>query len=183
LVAYAKANPGKVNYSSSGLGSSLHLAAELFAQRAGIKMTHVPYPGSAGAMRALLADEVQMFSEVISGALPQIDQKTVVPLAITSAKRLSVAPSIPTVAESGYPGFEALGWYGLAVPKATPAAVVTRIETAINKILASGVLQARFEPLAIVIPGPQEPGSADKYMAKDRAMWEPLVRSLNISLD
>ncbi len=183
FVAYAKANPGKVNYSSSGLGSSLHLAAELFAQRAGIKMTHVPYPGSAGAMRALLADEVQMFSEVISGALPQIDQKAVVPLAITSAKRLSVAPSIPTVAESGFPGFEALGWYALAVPRATPPAVVTRIESAINKILASGVLQARFEPLAIVIPGPQEPGSADKYMAKDRAMWEPLVRSLNISLD
>ena len=183
FVAYAKANPGKVNYSSSGLGSSLHLAAELFAQRAGIKMTHVPYPGSAGAMRALLSDEVQMFSEVISGALPQIDQKAVVPLAITSAKRLAVAPSIPTVAESGYPGFEALGWYALAVPKATPAPVVARIETAINRILASGVLQARFEPLAIVIPGPQQPSSADAYMAKDRALWEPLVRALNITLD
>lgn len=183
FVAYAKANPGKVNYSSSGLGSSLHLAAELFAQRAGISITHIPYPGSAGAMRALLSNEVQMFSEVISGALPQISQKTVTPLAITSAKRLSVAPEIPTVAESGYPGFEALGWYGLVVPRATPAAVVTRLENAINKILASGVLQARFEPLAIVIPGPQEPGSAEKYLAKDRALWEPLVRSLNISLD
>lgn len=183
FVAYAKANPGKVNYSSSGLGSSLHLAAELFAQRAGIKITHVPYPGSAGAMRALLSDEVQMFSEVVSGALPHIAQKTVVPLAITSAKRLAVEPSIPTVTESGYPGFEALGWYALAVPKATPAAVVTRIEVAINRILASGVLQGRFEPLAIVIPGPQEPGSAEKYMARDRALWEPLVRSLNISLD
>ena len=183
FVAYAKANPGKVNYSSSGLGSSLHLAAELFAQRAGIKITHVPYPGSAGAMRALLSDEVQMFSEVVSGALPHIAQKTVVPLAITSAKRLAVEPSIPTVTESGYPGFEALGWYALAVPKATPAAVVTRIEVAINRILASGVLQARFEPLAIVILGPQEPGSAEKYMARDRALWEPLVRSLNISLD
>lgn len=183
FVDYAKANPGKINYSSPGLGSSLHLAAELFAQRAGIKMMHVPYPGSAGAMRALLSNEVQMFSEVISGALPQISQHTVVPLAITSAKRLAVAPGIPTVAESGYPGFEALGWYGLTVPKATPAAVVSRLEAAINKILASGVLQARFESLAIVIPGPQEAGSAEKYLAKDRALWEPLVRSLNISLD
>ena len=183
FVAYAKAHPGAVNYSSSGLGSSLHLAAELFAQRAGIKMTHVPYPGSAQAMRAVMSDEVQMFSEVVSGALPQVAQNTVLPLAITSAKRLSVASNIPTVAESGYPGFEALGWYGLAVPKATPAAVVARLEKAINTILASGALQARFEPLAIVIPGPQEPGSADKYLAKDRALWEPLVRSLNLTLD
>ncbi len=183
FVAYAKANPGKVNFSSSGLGSSLHLAAELFAQRAGIKMTHVPYPGSAGAMRALLSNEVQMFSEVVSGALPQIAQKSVLPLAITSAKRLAVAPEIPTVAESGFPGFEALGWYGLVVPKATPAPVVARLEAAINKILESGVLQARFEQLGIVIPGPQQPGSAEKYLARDRALWEPLIRSLNISLD
>jgi len=183
FVTYAKANPGKVNFSSSGLGSSLHLAAELFAERAGIKMTHVPYPGSAGAMRALLSNEVQMFSEVVSGALPQIAQKTVSPLAITSAKRLAIAPEIPTVAESGYPGFEALGWYGLVVPKATPAPVVERLETAINKILASGVLQARFESLGIVIPGPQKPGSARQYLAKDRALWEPLIRSLNITLD
>ncbi len=183
FVSYAKANPGKINYSSSGLGSSLHLAAELFAQRAGIRMTHVPYPGSADAMRALLSNEVQMFSEVVSGALPQIAQKSVLPLAITSAKRLAVAPGIPTVAESGFPGFEALGWYALAVPKATPAPVVARLEAAINKVLASGALQARFDPLGIVIPGAQAPGSASAYLAKDRALWEPLVRSLNISLD
>lgn len=183
FVAYAKANPGKVNYSSSGLGSSLHLAAELFAQRAGIRMVHVPYPGSAGAMRALLANEVQMFSEVISGALPQISQKTVTALALTSAKRLAVTPDIPTVAESSYPGFEALGWYGLAVPRATPAAAVTRLENAINRILASGAMQQRFEPLGIVIPGVQEAGSAEAYLAKDRKLWEPLIRSLNISLE
>lgn len=183
FVTYARANPGKINYSSSGLGSSLHLAAELFAQRAGIKMTHVPYPGSADAMRALLSNEVQMFSEVVSGALPQIAQKTVLPLAITSAKRLPVAPEIPTVAESGFPGFEALGWYGLVVPKATPAALVARLEAAINKVLSSGTLQARFDPLGIVIPGAQAPGSAAGYLAKDRSLWEPLIRSLNISLD
>ena len=183
FVAYAKANPGKVNFSSSGLGSSLHLAAELFAQQAGIRMVHVPYPGSAGAMRALLANEVQMFSEVISGALPQIAQKTVTALALTSAKRLAVTPDIPTVAESGYPGFEALGWYGLAVPKATPAPAVARLEKAINTILASGAMQQRFEPLGIVIPGPQEAGSAEAYLAKDRKLWEPLIRSLNISLE
>jgi len=181
FVAYAKTHPGAVNYSSSGLGSSLHLAAELFARRAGINITHVPYPGSADAMRALLANEVQMFSEVVSGAVPQMAQKAVVPLAITSARRLAVAPAIPTVAESGYPEFEALGWYAVAVPRATPAPVVVRLEAAINKILASGVLQARFEPLAIVIPGPQEPGSAERYLARDRALWEPLIRTLDLS--
>lgn len=183
FISFARANPGKINYSSSGLGSSLHLAAELFAERAGIKMIHVPYPGSADAMRAVLSNEVQMFSEVVSGALPQISQKSVQPLAITSARRLAVAPEIPTVAESGFPGFEALGWYALAVPKATPAPVVARLEAAINKVLASGTLQARFDPLGIVIPGAQAPGAASAYLAKDRALWEPLVRSLNISLD
>ena len=183
FVAYAKAHPGAVNYSSSGLGSSLHLAGELFAQRAGIKLTHVPYPGSAGAMRALLANEVQMMSEVLSGALPQMQQKAVTALAVTSAKRTSLAPDVPTVAESGFPGFEAVGWYALAVPKATPPAITHRIEAAINKILGEGALKARFEPLGIEIPGPQEPGWADKYMAADRALWEPLIRKLNLSLD
>lgn len=183
FVAYAKANPAKVNYSSSGLGSSLHLAAELFAERAGIKLTHIPYQGSAGAMRALLSNEVQMFSEVISGALPQIAQKSVVALAITSTKRLAIAPEVPTVAESGYPGLAALGWYGLVAPRATPAPVIARLEEAVNKILASGALQARFEPRGIVIPGPQESGSAERYLAKDRALWEPLVRSLKITMD
>ena len=183
FVAQAKANPGKIDYGSSGLGSSLHLAVELFSQRAGLKMTHIPYPGSAEAMRALLSNEVQMFSEVVSGALPQIAQKTVLPLAITSARRLAVAPEVPTVAESGYPGFEALGWYGLAVPKGTPAPVVARLEAAINKVLAAGTLQARFDPLGIVVPGPQEPGSASGYLARDRALWQPLIQSLNISLD
>ncbi len=183
FVAYGKANPDKVNFSSSGLGSSLHLAAELFAARAGIRMTHIPYPGSAGAMRALLGNEVQMFSEVISGALPHMATQAVLPLAITSAKRLAVAPNLPTVAESGYPDFEAQGWYALVAPKATPAPVVARIETAINAVLASGVLQKRFESLGMVIPGPQPPGSAEKYLAKDRALWEPLIRSLKVSLD
>ena len=183
FVAYGKANPDKVNFSSSGLGSSLHLAAELFAARAGIRMTHIPYPGSAGAMRALLGNEVQMFSEVISGALPHMATQAVLPLAITSAKRLAVAPNLPTVAESGYPDFEAQGWYALVAPKATPAPVVARIETAINAVLASGVLQKRFESLGMVIPGPQPPGSAEKYLATDRALWEPLIRSLKVSLD
>jgi tripartite-type tricarboxylate transporter receptor subunit TctC len=183
FVAYAKAHPGAVNYSSSGLGSSLHLAGELFAQRAGIKLTHVPYPGSAGAMRALLANEVQMMSEVLSGALPQMQQKAVMALAVTSAKRTALAPDVPTVAESGFPGFEAVGWYALAIPKATPPAIAHRIEAAINKILGEGALKARFEPLGIEIPGPQEPGWADKYMITDRALWEPLIRKLNLSLD
>jgi tripartite-type tricarboxylate transporter receptor subunit TctC len=183
LVNYAKANPDRLNFASSGLGSSLHLAGELFARRAGINMTHVSFPGSGPAMHALLSNQVQIFSEVISGALPQIAQKAVVPFAVTSPTRLPVAPEIPTVAESGFPGFDALGWYALAVPKATPAEVVDRLRVSVNKILASGVLQERFGSLGIMIPGPWESDAAERYMARDRATWEPLIRSLNLALE
>jgi tripartite-type tricarboxylate transporter receptor subunit TctC len=154
LVAYARAHPGKINFSSAGVATSLHLAGEMFARAANIQVVHVPYPGSAQAMLAVVSGDVQMMAEVVSGAMTGIQSNRVTPLAITSSERLSILPSVPTVAESGYPGFQALGWYGLALPRATPAPIVERLREATNRILARGDMRAHFEPSGLVILRP-----------------------------
>ncbi|WP_421989257.1 Bug family tripartite tricarboxylate transporter substrate binding protein [Roseococcus sp.] len=183
LVGYARSHPGRVNFSSSGIATSLHLAGEMFAKAAGIQLVHVPYPGSAAAMLSVIGGDVQMMSEVISGAVPNIQAGRVVPLAVTSEARVSVLPDVPTVAESGFPGFQALGWYGLALPRATPAPVVERLREATNRILAQGELRARFEPTGLLILSPRDGAAVDGYMDRDRARWVPLVRALNLSMD
>lgn len=183
LVGYARSHPGRVNFSSSGIATSLHLAGEMFAKAAGIQLMHVPYPGSAAAMLSVIGGDVQMMSEVISGAVPNIQAGRVVPLAVTSEARVSVLPDVPTVAESGYPDFQALGWYGLALPRATPAPVVERLREATNRILAQGELRARFEPTGLLILSPRDGAAVDGYMDRDRARWVPLVRALNLSMD
>ncbi len=183
LVGYARSHPGRVNFSSSGIATSLHLAGEMFAKAAGIQLVHVPYPGSAAAMLSVIGGDVQMMSEVISGAVPNIQAGRVVPLAVTSEARVSVLPDVPTVAESGFPDFQALGWYGLALPRATPAPIVERLREATNRILAQGDLRARFEPTGLLILQPQDGAAVDGYMERDRARWVPLVRALNLSMD
>lgn len=183
LVGYARSHPGRVNFSSSGIATSLHLAGEMFAKAAGIQLVHVPYPGSAAAMLSVIGGDVQMMSEVISGAVPSIQAGRVVPLAVTSEARVSVLPDVPTVAESGFPGFQALGWYGLALPRATPAPVVERLREATNRILGQGDLRSRFEPTGLIILPPREGAAVDAYMEADRGRWIPLVRSLNLSME
>nr|WP_314071883.1 tripartite tricarboxylate transporter substrate binding protein [uncultured Roseococcus sp.] len=183
LVRYARSHPGRVNFSSSGIATSLHLAGEMFAKAAGIQLVHVPYPGSAAAMLSVIGGDVQMMSEVISGAVPNIQAGRVVPLAVTSETRVSVLPDVPTVAESGFPDFQALGWYGLALPRATPAPVVGRLREATNRILAQGELRARFEPTGLLLLPPREGAAVDAYMDRDRERWVPLVRALNLSME
>lgn len=183
LVGYARSHPGRVNFSSSGIATSLHLAGEMFAKAAGIQLVHVPYPGSAAAMLSVIGGDVQMMSEVISGAVPNIQAGRVIPLAVTSEARVSVLPDVPTVAESGFPDFQALGWYGLALPRATPAPIVERLREATNRILAQGDLRARFEPTGLLILPPRDGVAVDSYMERDRARWVPLVRALNLSMD
>jgi tripartite-type tricarboxylate transporter receptor subunit TctC len=183
LVTYARTHPGLVNFSSSGIATSLHLAGEMFAKAAGIQLVHVPYQGSAPAMLAVVGGHVQMMSEVVSGAVPGIQSGRVIPLAVTSEERLSVLPDVPTVAESGFPGFQALGWYGLALPRATPAPIVERLREVTNRILARGEMRAHFEPTGLIILPPRDGAEVDVYMNRDRERWIPLVRSLNLSAD
>lgn len=183
LVTYARNNPGRVNYSSAGIATSLHLAGEMLSRAAGIRLVHVPYPGSAQAMLAVAGGDVQMMAEVVSGAVAGIQSGRVVPLAVTSTERLSNLPNVPTVAESGYPDFQALGWYGLALPRATPAPVVERLREATNRILAQGAMRAHFEPSGLVILPPRDAAAVEAYLEQDRERWVPLIRSLNLSLD
>ncbi len=183
MVAHARANPGRLNFSSSGIGTSLHLAGEMFARAAGIQLVHVPYPGSAQAMLAVVGGDVMLMSEVVSGAVAGIQSGRVVPLAVTSEARLSILPAVPTVAESGYPGFQALGWYGLALPRATPAALVERLRAATNRILAAGAMKAQFEPTGLIMLPPRDAAEVERYLEADRERWVPLVRALNITAE
>lgn len=183
LVAYARANPGKINFSSAGVATSLHLAGEMFARAANIQLVHVPYPGSAQAMLAVVGGDVQMMAEVISGAMTSIQSGRVIPLAMTSAERLSIIPSVPTVAESGYAGFQALGWYGLALPRATPTPIGERLREATNRILARGDMRTHFEPSGLVILRPHDAATVERYLKEDRNRWVPLIRSLNLKAE
>lgn len=183
MVAQARANPGRLTYSSAGIATSLHLAGEMFARAANIQLVHVPYPGSAQAMLAVVGGDVAMMAEVVSGAMAGIQAGRVIPLAITSEQRLSILPDVPTVAESGYPGFQALGWYGLAVPRATPAPIVERLREVTNRILAQGAMRAHFEPSGLVILGPRDGAAVEQYLDRDRERWVPLIRALNITAE
>ncbi len=183
MVAQARANPGRLTYSSAGTATSLHLAGEMFARAANIQLTHVPYPGSAQAMLAVIGGDVAMMVEVVSGAMGSIQSGRVIPLAVTSEERMSLLPDVPTVAESGYPGFQALGWFGLALPRATPAPIVERLREATNRILAQGAMRAHFEPSGLAILGPRDAAAVEQYMDRDRERWVPLIRALNITAD
>lgn len=141
LIAYAKANPGKLNYGSSGNGTSNHLFGELFASMAKVRMTHVPYKGSGPAINDLVAGATQLNFAPFPLVLQQIKAGTLKALAVTGSKRSPLLPDVPTVAESGLPGYEGNGWFALMVPKDTPKDIVAKLNTEINRILKSPDVQ------------------------------------------
>ncbi len=137
LIAYAKANPGKLNFASSGAGTSIHLSGELFKVMAGVQMTHVPYKGSAPALQDLLGGQVQLMFDNLPPSLPQIKAGKLRALAVTSTTRAPALPDVPTVAEAGLPGFEASSWFGVLAPAGTPPAIVAKLNAEIAKWLTS----------------------------------------------
>jgi len=137
LIKLAKEKPGQINFASSGSGTSIHLSGELFKTMTGVEMTHVPYKGSSPALTDLMGGQVQLMFDNLPSALPQIKGGKLRAIAVTSTKRAPALPDIPTMAESGLPGFEASSWFGVLAPAGTPPAVVTRINTEINKWLQS----------------------------------------------
>lgn len=181
FVAYAKANPGKINYASGGVGSSAHLSAELFKSMSGIDMTHIPYKGSAPAVTGVLSDEVQ----VMIGNLPpwsaQIKAGKVQALAVTTALRHHSLPETPTLTES-LPGFETVAWFGVLAPAGTPKAVVTRINTLINQVLEQPDVKARLATLACD-PAPSTPEAFASRVTGDVARWKKLAAERNIRAD
>ena len=179
LIDLAKASPGRVVYGSSGTGSSGHLSVELFRTLANIDLLHVPYKGGAPALLALMAGEVQVNIGNITVALPQAKAGKIRALAITSATRVELAPDLPTVAEAGVPGYEAIGWYAMFAPAGTPQAIVNRLNAEINKILKTPDVRERFLGVGMVPLGGSAQELAD-YHKVEIARWAKVIKAANI---
>lgn len=182
LIQAAKKAPGSVNYGSPGAGTSIHLAGELLQQEAGIKLVHVPYKGSGPAMNDLLGGQIPVIVTSIPSSAPQIKAKSVIPLAVTSAKRSPALPDVPTVAELGYPDFDVRVWYGLLAPANTPAPVVNALNTELNKILAlEDVKNALAAQGASAMP--TTPNEFADIIKQDLQKWKPVIDAAGIKLD
>jgi len=177
LVAYAKANPGKVNFGSAGGGSITHLAGELLKAEAKIDIVHVPYKGAAPAVNDLLGGQVQMGIFDVPVLLGHIRSGRLRAIAITSAKRAEALPDVPTTAEGGYPNVTSDNWYGLIVPAATPADVQKRIHAAAEKALRSPTVVEQFAKVSGVA-APSAPQEYAKFLAAEQAKWSKIVQAI-----
>jgi tripartite-type tricarboxylate transporter receptor subunit TctC len=181
FIAYAKANPGKVNYASNGVGTLLHVAGELFKMMAGIDIVHVPYRGTAPALRDLLGGQVQMMCDNISTSIDHIRAGRLRAFAVTTTTRSEVLPELPTVSEF-LPGFEQSAIFGVGAPRDTPKGIIERLNTEINAGLADPKLKARFADLA----GPVLPGSPSDFarlIAEETEKWSKVIRTIGLKLD
>jgi tripartite-type tricarboxylate transporter receptor subunit TctC len=183
FVGYAKARPGKLNYASVGIGNPLQLATELLKSRTGMDVAHIPYNGSAPALTSLMGNDTQLMVDVISTSLPLVRERKIKALAVTTGERLAVLPDVPTVAESGFPGFRAATWFGVAVPSAVPRAEAQRLRAAVDKVLKDPAFRGRFEPLGLVIQAPRSQADVDAYVEEDRQRWGAVIKANAIKLD
>ena len=175
LIAYAKANPGKLNYASTGAGVAAHLSAELFKTMAGIDMVHVPYKGAQPALTDVIAGQCQLMFATSASVLPYIKAGRLRALAVTTSQRSPSMPDLPTLAEAGVPGFESITWHGVVVPSATPAATVERLNRAINAALKDKELAGRLEALGAEIAGGSPQDFAD-YIQREIPKWTKVVK-------
>ena len=182
LVAYAKANPGKLNFGSAGNGSALHLALELFKQEAGVDIVHVPFKGSALSMTALLSGDIQGSFETYNVFQPHLKGGKIRMLAVTTLKRLPQTPDVPTLAESGFPGFEAYAWFSVLAPAGTPKAVVERLNREINRILTLPEVKEQYAKMGL-IPGGGTPAELDAFIRADIAKWSKVIKAAGIKPD
>ena len=181
LIALAKAQPGKLNYGSSGVGTSVHLAGALFNMMAGTSMQHIPYQGGGPALTALLAGDTQLMFAGIEG-LAHAKAGKLRALAITSAQRIALFGDIPTVAESGLPGFDVESWYGVYAPAATPKDVVEKINQAINQTLKTEAAIARFRKLGFEV-SQSTPEQFSEFTQIELKKWRDVIQSAKATLD
>jgi tripartite-type tricarboxylate transporter receptor subunit TctC len=182
FVAAAKSEPGKINYGAPGPGSPIHLAMEFFKQRAGLVITPIPYKGGADAMNDLLAGRISaMFPDIASG-LPQIKGGKLRPIAVASAKRVAALPDLPTISESGYPGFEAWAWQGFVAPAKTPRPIITRLNAEFSKVMSDPVIRQRLSESGFELQT-STPEEFSAYMKSEIAKWARVIRESNVSLD
>ena len=181
FVALAKSKPGALNYGTTGVGASNHLITELFDLKAGVKMTHIPYRGTSLAVADLVAGQVQVvFSDPIS-ALQLVNSGTLVALAVTSKNRSPVAPDVPTISESGYPGFDAVGWHGILAPAKTPPAIIAKLNAEIVQALKDPETKSLLESQAIQVVGSSPQEFAD-YIKRDIALWKDVAEQAKIEV-
>jgi tripartite-type tricarboxylate transporter receptor subunit TctC len=181
LIALAKAQPGKLNYASTGGGAASHLATELFKMMAGVDIHHVPYKGIGPASTELLGGHVDMLIGPSQALMPHVKAGKLRALAVTSAKRSPTLPELPTVAES-VPGYEAFGWFGLAAPAATPRATVDTINAEVVRVLHLPEMKARLAELGVE-PASFKPDEYLDFIRRDNARWEKLIKARGLEID
>lgn len=182
LVAYARANPGKLDYASTGAGSASHLAGELLNDMAKIETTHVPYKGGAPAMQDVIGGRVAMYYSTLNTALPHIQSGKLVPIASTGSKRLPKLPSVPTIAESGFAGYSATNWYAFVAPAKTPTAILDRWNAALVAVLKSPDVATELEAHGM----PAQPGTRDelaKEIERESNNWGRVIRARKITAE
>ncbi|MCW5643104.1 MAG: tripartite tricarboxylate transporter substrate binding protein [Rhodoferax sp.] len=179
LVAYGKANPGKLSYGSIGTGSSLHLTGEMFQEATGIKMLHVPYKGSAPAVTDLIGGQIDLLFDGATSSLPHVVAGKLRALGVTSAERAEGTPDIPSIAESGVPGFDASFWFGIVAPASTPKPIVQKLSATIIDILKQPEMRERHKPNGIALAG-STPEAMSARMASDLVKWSAIQRKAGV---
>ena len=182
LIAYAKANPGKLNYASVGNGSSSHLVMEYLKAAAGFDATHVPFNGSPPAVTATIQNETQMMFAVMAPLQAQIQAGKLRPIAVTTVKRFPLFPDLPTIAESGFPGFDAQAWNGILVPAATPKPIVARLNAEINAIFKLPDVIEKMRAAGFELVG-GTPEDFSALLARENAQWAPVMKRLGLKID
>ena len=182
LIAFAKARPGQLNYASAGNGSTHHLSGELLKLMAGIDMVHVPYKGTTPAIAALLAGEVSVMFATITGIQPHIRTGRARGLAVSTAKRSTMLPELPTVSEAGLPGFEMVSWFGLFAPAGTPPAIVTRLNAEMTKVLAMPDVKSQLAAQGLEV-APGTPEQLGDYMKREIAKLTRVAKAANVKAE
>jgi len=175
LIEFARKRPGEINFASQGIGTPAHLALELFSSMAGIRMVHIPYKGAGGAIPAVIAGEAQVYFEPVATSLMHVRAGKLRAIAVTSGRRAAMVPELPTVAESGLPGFEVTTWYGLLVPAATPRPVVVRLNEALNRILTDAAVTDYLTKQAL-LPIGGTPEAFHKRIVGEQQRWSKVVK-------
>ena len=183
VKAYAQQNAGKLNYGSVGLGNPLQLTTELLKSRVGFEATHIPFNGSAPALTALIANETQLFVDIVGTSLPHIQSGKLKPIVTLGAERSTFLPDVPTAAESGVPGFKASTWFGIAMPQATPAEVRLKIQNAVNAVMEKKEFAEAAQKMFFAPQKPQSQAQIDQFLASDSAMWQKVIQDNRIQLD
>lgn len=182
FIAYAQQHPRAINYASVGIGNPLHLAGELFRAMAGVEMQHVPYPGSAPALTALVAGDVQAMFDVVLTSLPFIRDNRLRPLGVTTAARLAAMPETPAIAET-LPGYVATTWLGIAVRAGLPASAEARLRAELDAILADAAFRERFAPLGLLVQEPRDAAAIATLVDAERQRWAGIIAARTIVLD